>query len=83
MENHNSRPEECSTKYLESIESNPDFPNRDAFMKELSKRRSNRRDLKALRASKRQAYMDYVADKTAEQASHSGDPRKMSGGKKK
>jgi hypothetical protein len=83
MNDHNQRPEECSTKYLESIEKNQDFPDRDIFLKELSKRRSNRRDLKALRASRREKYMEYVQEMTAEQAQHSGDPRQMSGGKKK
>lgn len=72
---HNQRPRECSTEYLESIE-NSRREGIDDFIKELNRRRGMKRDLKALRASRREARMDYIKDKTAKQAATSGDPRK-------
>jgi len=79
--NHEDRPRECSTKFLESIEKmvldgseNVDFL---AFVDELKRRRGNYRDLKALRASRRASALERKLERAAKHQMYFGDVRKM------
>jgi hypothetical protein len=72
---HYTRPKECPTKLLEKMEANGSIT--EEFQKELSRRRSNKRDLKALRAQRRENYMESIKEKVAHHNLYNGDSRKM------
>lgn len=79
-ENHYSRPRECPTGLLERMESNNSI--NPEFLDELKRRRNNRRDLKALRAQRRETRMETIKELVSKQAMYHGDVRKMGSGKK-